>query len=157
MDAPAFWLSVGSVTVRAMASSLRNVTVDCTDALSLARFWAAVLGWNVYCDDDEPVLVTPHFPPSGPGPGMLFIPVPEPRSVKNRVHVDLQPSDRSREDEVDRLLALGATIVEDHRNEDGSGWVWMADPEGNDFCVERSAGERAAAAAPRSFRLTVED
>jgi predicted enzyme related to lactoylglutathione lyase len=139
-----------------MASTLRNVTVDCTDALSLARFWAAVLGWNVYHDEDPPVLVTPHFPPSGDGPGMLFIPVPEPRTVKNRMHVDLQPSDRTREEEVERLLELGATVVEDHRSEDGSGWVWMADPEGNDFCVERSAGERAASTKPHVFRLAVD-
>lgn len=139
-----------------MAATLRNITVDCTDAMALARFWAAVLGWNVYSDDDPPVLVTPHFPPPGDGPGMLFIPVPEPRTVKNRLHVDLQPSDRTRDEEVERLLGLGATVVEDHRNEDGSGWVWMADPEGNDFCVERSAGERAVTAEPRSFRLTVE-
>ncbi|HZC71206.1 MAG TPA: VOC family protein [Jatrophihabitans sp.] len=140
-----------------MAATLRNVTVDCTDALGLGRFWAAVLGWNVYYDDQEPpVLVAPQFPQPGNGPGMLFIPVPEPRTVKNRVHVDVQPSDRTREEEVERLLTLGATIVEDHRTEEGGGWVWMADPEGNDFCVERSAGERAAAAKPRVFRLAVE-
>jgi predicted enzyme related to lactoylglutathione lyase len=143
--------------VDAMASSLRNVTVDCSDALKVARFWAEVLGWNVYFDDDPPVLVAPYFPPPRDAPGMLFIPVPEPRTVKNRVHVDLQPSDRSRDEEVERLLELGATIVADHRNDDDSGWVWMADPEGNDLCVERSAAERVASAKPRSFRLTVEE
>src|SRR5436190_23103742 len=127
-----------------MACSLRNVTVDCTDARSLARFWADVLGWNVYHDDDPEVLVAPSFPPPGPGPTMLFIPVPEPRTVKNRVHVDLQPSDRTRDEEVERLIELGATVVEDHREPDGTGWVWMADPEGNDLCLERSAAERAA-------------
>lgn len=139
-----------------MASSLRNVTVDCSDALALARFWAQVLGWNVYHDNDPEVLVAPNFPPSGPGPTMLFIPVPEPRTVKNRMHVDLQPSDRTREEEVERLLKLGATIVEDHRTENGSGWVWLADPEGNDFCVERGAAQRAASAKSRSFHLTEE-
>ena len=139
-----------------MASQLRNVTVDCTDALALARFWAQALGWNVYHDEDPEVLIAPSFPPSGPGPTMLFIPVPEPRTVKNRMHVDLQPSDRTREEEVERLLKLGATIVEDHRTENGSGWVWLADPEGNDFCVERSAAQRAASAKSRSFHLTEE-
>ena len=139
-----------------MASSLRNITVDCTDALKLARFWAQVLGWNVYHDDDPEVLVAPEFPPSREGPTMLFIPVPEPRSTKNRMHVDLQPCDRTRDDEVERLVALGAAVIEDHRTEEGLGWVWMADPEGNDFCVERGAAERAAAAKPRSFRLTEE-
>jgi predicted enzyme related to lactoylglutathione lyase len=138
-----------------MVSSLRNVTVDCTDALSLARFWAEALGWNVYHDDDPEVLVAPTFPPAA-GPTMLFIPVPEPRTVKNRLHIDLQPTDRSRDEEVERLVALGASVVEDHREDDGAGWVWMADPAGNDFCVERSADERRAGAAPRSYKLALD-
>jgi hypothetical protein len=69
------------------------------------------------------------------------------------MHLDLQPHDRTREEEVARLLGLGASVVEDHRKEDGSGWVWLADPEGNDFCVERSADERSAQAAGRSYRI----
>lgn len=138
-----------------MASNLRNLTVDCRDAAALAEFWAKALGWNVFSDDDPEVLVAPSFPPvAGTGPTMLFIPVPEPRTVKNRLHVDLQPTDRSRDEEVARLAQLGASVIEDHRNEDGSGWVWMADPEGNDFCVERSAAERAAGATtPGSYRI----
>jgi len=139
-----------------MASSLRNITVDCSDALRLGRFWASALGWNVYHDDDPEVVVAPSYPPVGEGPQLLFIPVPEPRTVKNRLHLDIQPSDRSRDAEVERLLALGGTVVEDHRNDDGTGWVWMADPEGNDFCVERSAGERAASTRPHVFRIDEE-
>jgi catechol 2,3-dioxygenase-like lactoylglutathione lyase family enzyme len=135
-----------------MASTLRNITLDCVDAKALAAFWAAALGWNVYFDDDPEVLVAESFPPVG-RPTMLFIPVPEPRTVKNRMHIDIEPSDRTRDEEVARLIELGATLVEDHRTEDGSGWVWLADPEGNDFCVERSAAERAASARPRTFRL----
>jgi predicted enzyme related to lactoylglutathione lyase len=141
-------------TLPTVSSSLRSVTVDCADARGLARFWAAVLGWNVYHDDDPEVLVAPQFPPALDGPTMLFIPVPEPRTVKNRMHVDLQPLDRTRDEEVERLLGLGATLVEDHREDSGLGWVWMADPEGNDFCVERSAAERTASARSRSFHLT---
>jgi predicted enzyme related to lactoylglutathione lyase len=136
-----------------MASSLRNVTVDCTDALRLGRFWAEVLGWHVFHDDDPEVVVAPSYPPVGDGPKLLFIPVPEPRTVKNRLHLDVQPQDRTRDEEVARLLELGATVVEDHRKADGSGWVWLADPEGNDFCVERGAAERSAG-GPRTFRLT---
>ncbi len=139
-----------------MASSLRNITFDCTDALALGRFWAQVLGWNVYHDDDPEVLVAPEFPPHRDGPTMLFIPVPEGRTVKNRVHVDLQPTDCTRDEEVERLIGLGARLVEDHRTEEGTGWVWLADIEGNDFCVERGAAERAAAAKPRFFHLTEE-
>jgi predicted enzyme related to lactoylglutathione lyase len=137
-----------------MSSSLRNVTFDCVDALALARFWAQALGWNVYRDDDPEVVVAASFPPVGELPKLLFIPVAEPRTVKNRVHLDIAPVDRTRDEEVARLLQLGAAIVEDHRNPDGTGWVWMADPEGNDFCVERSAAERE----PRSavFRVTDE-
>jgi predicted enzyme related to lactoylglutathione lyase len=130
-----------------MASSMHNVTVDCTDARALARFWAEVLGWNVYYDDDPEVLVAPTYPHDGGGPTMLFIPVPEPRTVKNRLHMDLRPTDRTRDAEVERLLGLGAHVVEDHRKADGTGWVWLADPEGNDFCVERASSERAASVA----------
>src|SRR3954453_19092585 len=86
-----------------MASSLRNITFDCADALRLARFWAEVLGWNVYRDDDPEVVVAPSFPPVGDVPKLLFIPVPEPRTVKNRVHLDVQPADRSRDEAVARL------------------------------------------------------
>jgi predicted enzyme related to lactoylglutathione lyase len=136
-----------------MVSEMRNVTVDCRDAPALARFWAQVLGWQVYFDDDPEVLVAPSFPHVGAGPTMLFIPVSEPRTVKNRVHLDLTSLDRTREEEVARLIELGARVVEDHRRPEGPGWVWMADPEGNDFCVERSAAERGPLAS-REYRLT---
>jgi hypothetical protein len=138
-----------------MSSAFRNITVDCRDPLALGRFWAAVLGWNVYFDDDPPVLVAPSYPPPV-GPTMLFIPVPEPRTVKNRVHVDLVATDRTRDMEVERLVGLGATLVEDHRDEhgEGLGWVWLADPEGNDFCVELSANERTSTGASKLFRIT---
>ena len=73
---------------------------------------------------------------------LLFIPVPEVKTVKNRVHLDLTPTGRSRDEEVARLLTVGASLVGDHRKPDGTGWVTMADLEGNEFCVERSAQER---------------
>jgi predicted enzyme related to lactoylglutathione lyase len=79
---------------------------------------------------------------------LLFVKVPEAKVVKNRVHVDLQAIDSTRDHEVVRLVALGATVVADRRRPDGAGWVVLADPEGNEFCVERSADERAAATAP---------
>jgi predicted enzyme related to lactoylglutathione lyase len=68
--------------------------------------------------------------------------VPEGKIAKNRMHLDLIPTTRSRDEEVERLLGIGATLVEDHRKPDGTGWVTLADPEGNEFCVERSAAER---------------
>jgi predicted enzyme related to lactoylglutathione lyase len=69
--------------------------------------------------------------------------VPEGKTVKNRMHLDLMPTQRSRDEEVSRLLSIGASLVEDHREPDGTGWVTLADPEGNEFCVERSDQERS--------------
>jgi predicted enzyme related to lactoylglutathione lyase len=132
-----------------MTTTLRNVTFDCSDARKVADFWSALTGWNVYFDDDPEVVVAPHFPPDGLT--LLFVPVPEDKTVKNRVHLDLQPSDCSRDEQVTRALDLGATVVADHREDDGSGWVTMADPEGNEFCIERSQAERPV--APRVFRI----
>ncbi|GGY52231.1 VOC family protein [Streptomyces omiyaensis] len=125
-----------------MSSLVRHVTIDCADAYALARFWAEVLDAKV-SDDDRPG--DPEALVESGGAGLLFIRVPEPKTVKNRVHLDVQPQDRTRDEEVERLLALGATLVGDHRNPDGTGWATLADPEGNEFCVERSAAERAAA------------
>jgi hypothetical protein len=76
------------------------------------------------------------------GHQLLFIEVPDDKVVKNRVHLDLAPSDRRRDDEVDRVLALGASQIADLRRPDGSGWVTLADPEGNEFCIVRSDEER---------------
>lgn len=66
---------------------------------------------------------------------LLFISVPDRKKVKNRVHLDLRPVDRTREEEVDRVLSLGATQLADYRRPDGSGWITLADPEGNEFCI----------------------
>ncbi|WP_407344935.1 VOC family protein [Pengzhenrongella phosphoraccumulans] len=122
-----------------MTSGIRHVTVDCAHPYELALFWARVLGSAVDEQDrpdDEVVLV-----PTG-DIGMLFGRVPEGKTVKNRLHVDLQPSDRTRDEEVARLLDLGAVHVDDQRTPDGRGWVVLADPEGNEFCVERGESER---------------
>ncbi|MFJ5773491.1 VOC family protein [Streptomyces sp. NPDC093094] len=123
-----------------MTSLIRHVTLDCADPYSLAVWWAETLGGTLGADDspgDPEALV------STPAVDVLFVRVDDPRSVKNRIHFDLQPQDRTRDEEVDRLLALGAALHGDHRRPDGSGWVTLTDPEGNEFCVERSAGERA--------------
>ncbi|MFD8703869.1 VOC family protein [Kitasatospora sp. NPDC059648] len=127
-----------------MASLVRHVTIDCADPHALAAFWAQALDGTVGEDDDpgdgEAVV-------NSAGASLLFIRVPEGKSVKNRVHLDLQPQDRSRDEEVERLVALGATVVADLRRPDGTGWVTMADPEGNELCVERSQAERVATGA----------
>ncbi|MGC4937429.1 VOC family protein [Kribbella sp. DT2] len=120
----------------------RHLTIDAANPYQLAVFWSTATGWPVSDIDkpgDEEVLVEAP----APIPGMLFIAVPEGKSVKNRVHLDWVPEERTRDEEVDRLLTLGATVHEDHRTPEGPGWVTMHDPEGNEFCIERSAGERA--------------
>ena len=120
---------------------LRHVTVDSSEPYELARFWSAVTGWPLGGDDkpgDDEVLVDAP----APVPGLLFIRVPEAKSVKNRLHIDWMPDERTRDEEVERLTALGAKLFEDHRTPDGLGWVTMQDPEGNEFCVERSTLER---------------
>ena len=134
-----------------MTVSVRNITFDCADARRVAEFWSGLTGWHVFYDDDPEVVVAPSFPQDH-GTALLFIPVPEGKTVKNRVHLDLQPQDCSRDEQVERALALGGTVVEDHRTPDGLGWVTMADPEGNEFCIERSNTERASV-GPRAYRI----
>jgi predicted enzyme related to lactoylglutathione lyase len=124
-----------------MSSVVNHITVDCVgDPYDLAQFWSAVTG-NPLADDDFPGDPEASvIPPSGAR--MLFVRVPDHKTVKNRVHLDLKPTDRTRDEEVTRLLALGATLVADHRRPDGGGWVTLADPEGYELCIERSAAER---------------
>jgi predicted enzyme related to lactoylglutathione lyase len=121
---------------------LRHLTFDCADPYALATFWSAVTGWPV-SDEDQPGDLEALVLAPDPVPGLLFIRVPEGKSVKNRLHVDWVPTERTRDEEVDRVASLGATVYEDHRTPDGRGWVTMLDPEGNEFCVERSDVERA--------------
>lgn len=124
-----------------MVSVVQNVAIDCADAYGLARFWSRVTGRPLHPEDrpgDRETQVV-----LAEGPVLHFNQVPEAKTVKNRIHLCLRP-ETSREQEVDRLLNLGATFVADHRNPDGTGWAILADPEGNEFCVLRSESDRAA-------------
>jgi hypothetical protein len=119
-----------------MTSRISHTSIDSRDAYAQSVWWAAVLGFqqdpeNPDVPGDEECMI---FSPDGDMP-VLFIEVPEGKLLKNRLHFDLRPIDGSREQEVERLLALGAAEVADHRRPDGSGWVTLADPEGNEFCV----------------------
>jgi len=126
-----------------MTLSIRHITFDAADPYRIAQFWAAATGFTEEADDpnqpddDETALVS-----ADERILLLFIRVPEGKTVKNRVHLDLGPDDSTRDEEVERLLILGATIADDRRTPDGRGWVVMHDPEGNEFCVERSEAER---------------
>ena len=125
-----------------MSALIHCVTVESDDPFTLASWWAGVLDRRLH-DDDHPgdpeaVLVAPD----GHGPDLLFVEVGE-RHGKGAFHLDLQPADGTRDAEVGRLLGLGAAPVADRRRPDGTGWVVLADPEGNEFCVTRSKAERA--------------
>jgi len=128
-----------------MTSRISHTTVDCARAYDLAEWWKQVLGYADLPDDpNEPghhecMIVSPDS-----GHRVLFIEVPEHKSLKNRMHFDLVPTDRTRDEEVERVLGLGATQVADHRGQygPGTGWVILADPEGNEFCILRSDAER---------------
>jgi catechol 2,3-dioxygenase-like lactoylglutathione lyase family enzyme len=143
-----------------MTARPRNITFDCADPYAQVKFWSQVTG---YQEDPE----NPNEPGDPEGflagpdgqPGLLFIPVPEAKTVKNRVHLDLTPTDRTRDEEVERLLGIGATLVADHRRPDGTGWVVLADPEGNEFLrraqhrrTRRQRLSRRGAAPPISPR-----
>ncbi|TCP53543.1 hypothetical protein EV191_104110 [Tamaricihabitans halophyticus] len=88
--------------------------------------------------DPEAVVSLPN------GVDLMFLRVPEPKIVKNRVHICLRPEQQRRDAEVARIIELGATLLDDQRNEDGSGWAVLGDPEGNEFCVLRSLAELPA-------------
>ncbi|MGR4878123.1 VOC family protein [Streptomyces sp. LARHCF249] len=124
-----------------MVSVVQNVAIDCADAYELARFWSSVTGRPLHAEDGPGARETQVL--LAEGPVLYFNQVPEAKTIKNRIHLCLRP-EASRDQEVDRLLGLGATFVADHRNPDGSGWAILADPEGNEFCVLRSESDRAA-------------
>ena len=133
-----------------MTSFISHTTIDCHNAYELSEWWKPVLGYADLEDDpnlpghEECMIRDPET-----GHLVLFIEVPDTKTVKNRIHFDLRPSAGTRDEEVERLLGIGATEVDDQRDHygPGVGWVVMADPEGNEFCVLRSDGERAEADA----------
>ncbi|MFJ6697157.1 VOC family protein [Streptomyces sp. NPDC091272] len=130
-----------------MGASVFNVNFDCGDAYRLAEFWSRVVG-HPLDEADRPGDSTARVMMPG-GLHLFFAEVPERqpggagKTGKNPVHLCLQP-DGHRDDAVERYVALGAKLVSDHREPGGGGWVVFADPEGNEFCVLRSAEERAA-------------
>ncbi|MEU7934526.1 VOC family protein [Micromonospora echinofusca] len=122
-----------------MTSKFTELAIDCADPHALARFWCAVLGYVVQGEDDEVVTIGSPAVPEGrdrPGPvppTLTFARVPESKTVKNRLHIDLNPTDLGRDEEVRRLLDLGARHADVGQGDER--WVVLADPEGNEFCV----------------------
>ncbi len=124
---------------------VRNITFECDDPYPLVAFWTRVTDFQEdpenrnEPDDPEGLLVGPDG-----GLNLLFIKTPAGEG-SHRLRLDLAPNERSLDDEVERLLKMGATLVADHRdgNADGEGWVVLADPEGNEFSVARRPTEPA--------------
>ena len=139
-----------------------QVTVDCADPHVLADWWAQAIGWDVepsnenfirgliadgYAKDEETkfhhgtlvwkegaAIVHPDEPATGIRKRVLFQLVPESKTVKNRIHLDVNVGADNVEAEHDRLVAAGATFL--HRGSQGPhSWVTLADPEGNEFCI----------------------
>ncbi len=127
-----------------MALRWYTVVVDSRDVHAQARWWAEVMDWQVVYEADDEVVIVPGWvtpevlqqvPWERQGPGMVFVPVPEGKQVKNRLHLDLAPhTSQDRDAEIQRLLDLGAERVEVGQGEDVT-WTVLADPEGNEFCV----------------------
>lgn len=127
-----------------MALRWYTIVVDCVDVAAQAEWWRETLGWQkIYEADDEVVLIPAHVteelarstPWEQVGPGLVFVPVPHGKTVKNRLHIDLAPhTSDDRDAEVARLLERGATRVDVGQSTDVS-WTVLADPEGNEFCV----------------------
>ncbi|WP_101523677.1 VOC family protein [Nocardioides houyundeii] len=134
-----------------MTSTISHTTIDCHNAYELSQWWKPVLGYvDVEGDPNEPGDGECMIRDPETGHQLLFIEVPDQELPAKRIHFDLRPRERGRDEEVEWLLTYGATQVADHRGKygPGSGWVIFADPEGNQFCILRSEGELAATAAP---------
>jgi predicted enzyme related to lactoylglutathione lyase len=116
-----------------MTVRIDTLTFDCADVMRIARFWTGALGWELDPESEPDGALVRD--PAGASGGLFFQPVPEPKVAKNRLHIDLRPSD-SMAAEVERLEGLGATVV-GRVDEEGSFWTVMRDPEGNELCVLR--------------------
>lgn len=130
-----------------MASLVSHTSIDCADAYALSEWWRSTLDYTDDAEDpnepghEECLILDPAS-----GHRLLFIEVPDAAAAtrgKNALHLDLRPRERRRDDEVAWLLERGASLVADHRgiHGPGTGWVTLADPEGNEFCVLRSQQE----------------
>jgi predicted enzyme related to lactoylglutathione lyase len=112
----------------AVPSSWYSVVIDCADIKRESAFWAEALGYDVVFEAEDEIAIAKD---DHTEPGLVFVPVPEGKTVKNRLHIDLNPDDQAAE--VARLEALGAKRVDIGQGD--VRWIVMADPEGNEFCV----------------------
>jgi predicted enzyme related to lactoylglutathione lyase len=123
-----------------MASAFTEVVIDCRDTGRMARFWGDVLGWPAREDDDGTWYVSSTGEDTSPEVILVFVPVPEPKTVKNRIHLDVNPSGCDQGEELERLLGLGARPVDVGQGD--VTWIVLADPEDNEFCLLRRRVDR---------------
>jgi predicted enzyme related to lactoylglutathione lyase len=116
-----------------MPVRLHHIVIDTHDLPGLARFWTQALGWPVLSEREREIVIGPDV--NAPV-GICFMPVTDAKTVKNRVHVDLTTSAADRDQEIERLVGLGARRVDVGQTGEES-WTVLADPEGNEFCVVR--------------------
>jgi hypothetical protein len=114
-----------------MSSRLAVIAIDALQPRVVADFWCSVLGWQVLEEDEGVITIAP---PDGSWPLIDVVPVPERKTVKNRLHLDLRADGTPTVEELDRLLELGARRVDVGQAPDVT-WVVLADPEGNEFCL----------------------
>lgn len=128
-----------------MALKWYTTVIDCQDLHAQARWWTGVLDWQLVYEADDQAAIAPQHEQDRPlsaeewptiGPALVFVPVPQAKTMKNRLHLDLAPhitDDRAAL--IDSLLARGATRVNVGQDESEASWTVLADPEGNEFCV----------------------
>jgi len=120
-----------------MGIRIQSLQVDCQDMNRVATFWQEALGWRRTFEESSQIVLEPPAGSreDGIAPDLLFLPVPDEKTVKNRLHLDLRPEDQSAE--VERLIGLGASRISVGQGPEAT-WVVMADPEENEFCVLRA-------------------
>jgi len=128
-----------------MALKWYTTVIDCQDLHAQARWWAGVLDWQLVYEDNDQAAIAPKHEQDRPlsadewptvGPALVFVSVPEGKTIKNRLHLDLAPHIIDDRDAlIDSLLARGAIRVNVGQDEPGASWTVLADPEGNEFCV----------------------
>jgi catechol 2,3-dioxygenase-like lactoylglutathione lyase family enzyme len=120
-----------------MACRFSELVVDSRDPEALSRFWSEVLGYRELSrDEDGAIEIGPEAGFGGPAPTLVFAPVADPTPGKRRLHIDLSPTDRDQDAELQRLLDLGA-VPADVGQTGEENWHVLADPEGNEFCLLR--------------------
>jgi hypothetical protein len=128
-----------------MALKWYTTVIDCQDLHAQARWWADVLDWQLAYEDADQAAIAPKHEQDRPlsaeewptvGPALVFVSVPESKTIKNRLHLDLAPHITDDRDAlIDSLLARGATRASVGQDEPKASWTVLADPEGNEFCV----------------------